>query len=330
MLQLKNNSPFAATMALFPNEHGIDTLYIIVKASFNIGSQWTLVDKQQPPTAEDIYWTEPGKSSLKAASDIHIGKSSTDIIVTGHACAPEGQQVKQLDTNISVGKINKTIRVFGDREWQNGNISTPKPFSTMPLVYEKAFGGLHEVNGEILSAELLNPVGTGFAGKRKEKEMNGVSLPNLENPSQLIQKTTDRPGPSCFSFIAPSWQPRVNYAGTYDEAWQKNRAPYLPDDFEKRFFNMAHPDLIYPGFLQGGEPIHIAGMHPKGDLQFSVPQVKLATKVAVKNRVENPQFDLETLLIEPNQLQLSMVWKAALCCDKEALKISEVAINLSR
>ena len=132
------------------------------------------------------------------------------------------------------------------------------------------------------------------------------------------------------SYIAPSWQPRVNYAGTYDEAWQKNRAPYLPEDFDKRFFNMAHPDLIYPGFLQGGELVHISGMHPKGDLQFTVPQVKLSTKITVKNRIEIPEFDLETLIIEPNQLQMSMVWKAALCCDKEALKISEVSLNLSR
>lgn len=330
MLQLKNNSPFAATMALFPDEHGVDTLYLIVKASFNIGSQWTLLDKQLPPVAADIYWTEPEKSSLKAASDFHLGKPSTDIIVTGLACAPEGKQTRQLDVSATVGQVRKTIRVLGDREWQNGQITEPQPFQSMPLVYEKAFGGLHEVDGDILSGELRNPVGTGYAGKRTQKDMNGMALPNLENPAQLIQQAGDMPDPVCFSYVSPAWRPRASFAGTYDDNWQKNRAPYLPDDFDKRFFNMAHPDLIYPGFLTGGEPVHISGMHPKGDLQFHIPQVRLASKVTVSNRIESPRFDMETVIIEPNQLQLSMVWKAAMRCDKEALKISDITINLTR
>jgi hypothetical protein len=134
----------------------------------------------------------------------------------------------------------------------------------------------------------------------------------------------------CFSYVSPAWRPRASFAGTYDDTWQKNRAPYLPDDFDKRFFNMAHPDLIYPGFLLGGEPVHISGMHPKGDLQFNIPQVRLASKITVRNRIETPQFDMETVIIEPNQLQLSMVWKAAMRCDKEALKISDITINLTR
>ena len=330
MLQLKNNSPFAATIALFPNEQGVDTLYLIVKASFNIGSQWTLLDMQLPPVAADIYWTEPGKSSLKAASDFHLGKPATDIIITGHASAPEGKQAKQLDVSARIGQVHKTIRVYGDRTWQHGQITEPKLFQSMPLVYEKAFGGVHEENGNIISGELRNPVGIGYAGKRSEQDMHGMPLPNLENPAQLIQKFTDQPDPVCFGYVAPSWRPRANYAGTYDDAWQKNRAPYLPDDFDKRCFNMAHPDLIYPGFIKGGEPVHITGMHPKGDLQFTIPQVKLASKISVRKRIESPQFDLETLIIEPSQLQLSMVWKAAITCDKKMLKISDITINLSR
>ena len=330
MLQLKNNSPFAATMALFPNEQGVDTLYIIVKASFKIGKQWTLLDKQLEPVAGDVYWTEPVKSSIKSASDLHLGKQSTDIIFTGHACAPEGKQAKQMDVHVAAGSVSKTIRVFGERVWDNGQISTPDAFQTMPLIYEKAFGGVHEVNGSVLSAELRNPVGVGYAGKRKAQELNNTALPNLENPAQLIQNITDTPDPSCFSFVSPSWQPRVNYAGTYDDAWQTTRAPYLPDDFDKRFFNMAHPDLIYPGYMQGGEPVAISGMHPNGKLQFNIPHIKVAANVKIKNRIETPGFNLETLIVEANQLQLSMVMRAAVRCDKAALKISDVTINLSR
>ena len=330
MLQLKNNTPFAATIALFPDEQGVDTLYLIVKASFNIGSQWTLLDEQIEPIKEDEYWADPAESSIKSASDFHLGKPFTDIIMNGHACAPEGTQATQLDATLNIGQVHKTVRVFGNREWQNGQITAPVPFKTMPVVYEKAYGGVHVEEGQVLSSEVRNPVGTGHAGKRKSSEMTGVALPNIEDPAQLINSIADQPMPAGFSYLAPTWQPRVNFVGTYDDAWKTTRAPYLPEDFDKRFFNMAHPDLVYPGFLQGGESVQISNMHPRGNLQFNIPQIRLVSRVDVNNRTENPEFYMETLILEPNQLQLAMVWKAALSIDKEALKVKQVTINLSR
>ncbi len=317
-------------MALFPNEDAVDTLYVIVKATFNIAKDFTLADDQPEPVAADVYWTEPGKSSLKFASDMHIGKSATDIIMIGHACAPEQKETTQLDVGLSVGKVKKQVRVFGERQWQDGRITAPAAFKTMALVYEKAFGGDHVIADKLDSADTRNPVGKGFAGKRKVEEMNGMPLPNLEDPAQLIRDYTDTPNPACFACCAPNWQPRVEFAGTYDEVWKTTRAPYLPTDFDKRFLNVAHPDLVYPGFLQGGEPVRISGMHPKGDLQFDVPQVGLATQITMAGNVEQPDFELDTLLLDPNQLKLSMVWRAALPCDKKALKISEIKIALSR
>lgn len=330
MLQLENNTPFAAQLSLFPNQQGVDSLYIIVKATFNIGQQWTLADEQNPPQAEDEYWSDDSlTSSIKIASDIHIGKPTTDIVMLGNAWAPEGQEVQQMDVSLSVGSVNKRIRVFGDRQWDNGIISPATPFSAMPLVYEKAFGGVHKQDENIIDAEVRNPVGCGFCGKRNANEMNDIALPNLEDPRQLIQQFGDVVTPAGFSFVSPNWQPRSSFAGTYDENWQKTQAPYLPKDFDLRFFNMAHTDLVYPGYLIGGEPVKINGVHPKGALAFNLPVVGLTADVNIKSRTENPIFNLETVLIEPDQLQLSMTWKAALPCDKEILKINEVVINLA-
>jgi len=330
MLQLKNSTPFAASMALFPNEHGIDTLYLMVKASFKIGSQWTLLDEQTPLLEADEYWGEPNNSSIKYASDFHIGKPVTDIIMLGNACSPSAEPVKQLDVSLEVGKVNKTIRVFGNRFWKNGQISAAEPFQTMPLVYEKAFGGSHIVDDNEHLLEEKNPVGSGFSGKRSISEMNDMPLPNLEDPQMLIQQHTDQPEPACFAASSPTWKPRVDFVGTYDEAWQTQRAPYLPKDFDKRFFNTAHKNLIYPGYLEGGEQVRITNMHAAGDMQFNLPQIKLLSQVEMNNRRENPAFNLETLLLEPNQLKLCMVWRAALPCDKQALKIKDITISLSR
>mgnify|MGYP000639624543 CR=1 FL=1 len=149
MLHINNRTPLSANMELFPNEEGIDTLYLMVKASFNIGHQWTLTDEQQPPIAEDVYWGEPDKSSLKYASDFHTGKPATDIVMIGNACSPNNDQVNQLDVSLAVGQISKTIRVFGDREWKDDRMSAPKPFQTMPRVYERAYGGIHLIDGRV-------------------------------------------------------------------------------------------------------------------------------------------------------------------------------------
>lgn len=93
---------------------------------------------------------------------------------------------------------------------------------------------------------------------------------------------------------------------------------------------MAPPDLVYPGYLQGGESVTITHMHPDGTLQFDVPQVKLVTRVHVARRVEELEHHLETLILEPNQFKVSLVWRAALPCDKQLLKVSSVKIGLSR
>lgn len=330
MLQLQNTTRFAAGMALFPDETAVDTLYVIVKASFNIGKDFTLADEQPPPVAADVYWTEAGKSSIKYASDMHIGKPATDIVMLGHACVPNGKEATQLDVSLSVGQASKTIQVFGDRQWRDGQITRPAAFKTMAMAYEKAYGGVHFANGQAIATETRNPVGRGFAGSRAAEEMDGASLPNIEDPKQLIRDITDKPTPAGFGFCAPNWLPRASFAGTYDDMWRTTRAPYLPTDFDKRFLNMAHADLVYPGYLQGGEPVTITNMHPTGTLKFDLPQVSLVTRVSVAGHVETPTFNLETLILEPNSLTLSVVWRSALPCDKQMLKISEVKVGLSR
>ena len=251
------------------------------------------------------------------------------ISAIGHACPPGQKETREMDVSLSVGKVSKSARVYGDRQWKDGKITAPTAFKTMAMVYEKAYGGLYIQEGQIADADTRNPVGRGFSGKRSSKDMNGVPLPNLEDPSRLIQKHDDQPAVAGFGFCAPNWQPRVSHAGTYDEHWKTNRAPYLPEDFDSRFLNMAHPDLVYPGFAQGGELVSIQGMHPRGSLEFEIPQVGLVTRVQMADTEYLPLLNLETIILEPNALRISMVWRAALPCDKKALKVSEIKINLT-
>ena len=330
MLQLKNNTAISPAMAFLPNENGIDSLYVILKASFEILPTVKLLETQIPPFQGDVYWGEPNESSIKYASDIQLGKPSTDIILIGSAQAKDRVPAHSLDVSLQVAKQKSALTVFGDREWQGGSISRAHPFETMPLIYENAYGGTHtsQEQGETLTlSEACNPVGKGFIGKRRGEEIDGLQLPNLENPKQLISTSRDQPNPVCFGFIAPSWQPRVQYAGTYDDTWKTTTAPYLPKDFDKRFFHAAHQTLITDQHLIGGEPVTINNVSPAGELNFQLPINPLEVLVHINNRKEKPPVSMQTVLIEPDENRFSIIWQASMQCDKEMLNIEQIDVN---
>jgi hypothetical protein len=61
-----------------------------------------------------------------------------------------------------------------------------------------------------------------------------------------------------------------------------------------------------------------------------VPICKLQVKVKVAGRMEEPQAHLETVILEPDDDRLCLVWRAAVPCDKQALKIEEIAVNIGQ
>lgn len=178
--------------------------------------------------------------------------------------------------------------------------------------------------------EPRNPIGRGFSGKKSDKELKGMLLPNLEEPARLIKTPRDHPPPACFAFIAPSWEPRKSFAGTYDMVWQQKRSPYLPEDFESRFFNVAHPELICSGYLKGGEPVKITNMSPRGQLEFYLPICEFDAALRIAGKTEYPAFNLETVLFEPNEMRISLLWRTSFECDKKGLKVEEVDLNLKK
>ncbi|MFT5083970.1 MAG: hypothetical protein ACI9Y1_002022 [Lentisphaeria bacterium] len=330
-MKLNNRTPFSLQAVILPNPQGIDSLCVLTSATFKIGTKWVLDEEQSPPQQEDEYWGEPENSSLKYASEYHTGKRATDVVVLGSAYAPTGQSVPSIDVGVAVGTSQKILRVFGDRQWVNGLMSKPEPFESMPIIYENAFGGRYVVDGEIKSQELRNPVGKGCKGKKSNSDMHGSLLPNIEDPQQLISSMHDTPTPAGFGFIAPHWMPRTQYTGTYDDAWQKTRAPYLPIDFSDEFNSCAPAGLCSQGYLQGGEEVKIVNMHPEGSIGFHLPEIRLKANVRiVRQRDQVLPFNLETVVIEPEQMILKMSWKSILPVNNNASKVQEINLSLLR
>lgn len=334
MLQLNNKTRFKGSLALFANPEGVDCAYGVVKATFRIEDDGTLsISKDQLPLAvSDVFWDEPTKSSLKQAGEIGLAKSSTDILLSGHAYAPDGEAFSS-EVRLTVGALTKTVRVFGDRTWESGlfgmKISPPKPFRKIPLRYEYAFGGtyLQPEDESKVEVEPRNLVGRGLLPKQNKASWKGVPLPNLEDPQQLIASPKDRPTPVCFAPICPHWEPRKSYAGTYDEAWTKKRAPYLPKDFDSRFLQVAASDLITPTYLQGGEPVEIVGATPGAPLRFKLPAQVVEMAFHFDGQVCTPPLNLDTVCFEPDEKRFSMIWRACLVVDKKVHRLSELELR---
>jgi hypothetical protein len=328
VLQLQNDTPFKAAIVVFPDRAGIDTLYVIVKASVNLRPNLLLSETQVPVTMADEYYGDPATSSIRCASDVHIGKSGTDVVLIGSAWSPDKRPVTRMQVSMSVAERRKTIQVTGKRVWRDGRPSDPQPFESMPLVWEHAFGGWHRRGDQVL-AEERNPVGCGFAGGRSANEMEGHAVPSLEDPAAPLQKLGQVALPACMAPVAPSWLPRRAYAGTYDARWQRARAPYLPDDFDPRFLQCATPEFAFDRYLQGGEPVQVAGATPDGPIGFKVPDPHLRVVVTVAGSRHEPPANLETLSIEPDENRACFTWHAALPCDRQVLKVQHVVVSRS-
>jgi hypothetical protein len=331
MLQLDNQTPFGAAFAVLPDRHGIDTLYVVVKATVNLRPRLSLAPTQTPPSLVDEYYEDPENSSLKQHSELHIGKPGTDVLLIGCARAPQGQATEGVMVSMTVAERKKQVLVMGDRTWlSDGTPSAPQSFSGIPLVWERAFGGVHRDDPEHVLAEERNPIGVGFRGKRAAEQMIGQPVPNLEDAAAPLNNWDEVPAPACFAPISPSWLPRRLYAGTYDEAWQQRRAPYLPVDFDPRFFQCASAEMCFDRHLQGGEPVHISGATEDGPIDFIVPSVRPAIEVKLAGQLQEAPPNLETLLFEPDENRASMTWRAALPCDRKVLKVENIVIKLRR
>ena len=68
MLQLKNETPFAAAINLFPDPEGIDTLYVTLKATFAIEDGQPAVAEEQVPVGASSRTNTGGSPASRVSS----------------------------------------------------------------------------------------------------------------------------------------------------------------------------------------------------------------------------------------------------------------------
>jgi hypothetical protein len=109
-------------------------------------------------------------------------------------------------------------------------------------------------------------------------------------------------------------KPRRALAGTYDERWQRERAPLLPEDFDERFFLAAFPELVAVPHLIGDERVIAEGVSMLGTLDLRLPGLRLQVEVFVGREADRGPALLDTVVLEPEVEHLTLVWRRRVPC----------------
>jgi hypothetical protein len=338
-VEIRNDTPLVDGLAIGAGPDRSPHLAVVLKGTFAIpgtlDAPLAPADEQLPLVTGDEFFDGDVLGSLAFEPDVCAFKPRADVAVIGNAHAPGGRPAAAVDVALRVGRYEWALRVTGNRQWLFPSravlvplVSEPQPFKTMPLRFERSYGGFDH-RGRSWCAE--NPIGRGYIGRKTRESVHESLLPNVEHPQHLIRSWDDRPSPAGFGFVRRDWSPRARLAGSVAGAAEADPVLGLPSDFDPAFFNGAHPDLQIP-YLKGDEVIELQHLTADGYRRFKLPGWRPAvtlqrfTDGRTWNEVladagdseperptttENLSLQLDTLVVIPDEDLLYLVWRGA-------------------
>lgn len=294
---------------------------------------------------------------LPPESDVLPFKRKTDVIVMASAHAPSVGRSTEMVASIEVGSHKVIYRIFGDRRViyrGQGSLSfeSAAPFETLPLCYENAYGGIDPTVAQPspklgidhfnlpLGIYPRNPIGRGYVVNEDAQLLDGMLLPNIEHPDQLLtperlisrapESWWRQPLPWSCDWFDLTWYPRCIGLGGLpphlpddDHAMAEVQLGYVeplqikrlrdrpPGDFvSPAFADAASPALVLP-FLQGNEPIRLCGVTASGELVVRLPEQRPRMQVRFEKRMYEVAPVLNRLVISTEEMGVYAVWHGA-------------------
>ncbi|HRK43572.1 MAG TPA: DUF2169 domain-containing protein [Gemmobacter sp.] len=251
---------------------------VTVSALFDIGRDGACHPAAEQPSirlADEMIGPETGApetppQELRHQADFVPCKPATDVTVLARAVSPSGAPEASWLCGLRGAGLEALLRVHGPRLWQcdpAGRIQPgpAQPVTDLALSWRHAWGGREiDADGQLTGeVDAQNPLGAGFARVGAEHALIGLPAPQIEAAYTPI---TDGAGrgivPAGLAPVAPVSAWRSGFAGTYDSAWQRTRHPFLPKDFDTRFYHCAPPALRSASWLRGDETFELLNLHP--------------------------------------------------------------------
>ena len=320
-MELINVSRLAAGYSMATDPSGRQWIVLVAKATFDVpiepGMAPSLLDEQVPLCMGDEYTGEPASSPLHYENDFALRKPRCDILLNGSCYAPKGRLATRLPVGIRVGKVAKAFAVVGHRRWKGGVLgfrpSYIEPFSVMPISYANAYGGIDRPDPDesTHSWYASNPVGVGFRPRTPKEQLVDEPLPNTEELDRPIDRRDGDYVPMALGPLGRSWKQRLHWAGTYDAAWKRTQYPFLPLDFNERYFQSA-PDDQQCEYLTGDETVKLLNLTPEGSCEFRIPRLSEPFDVHYRNGQDKRLHGvIDTLLLEPDLRRFTMTLRAS-------------------
>ena len=269
-------------------------LTVIVKATFAFApdAAMTRVKPQEILRAEVHHGKNPGRSA-RFTADLAPYLHYTDVLFTGHACAPPPASVQSLPVRIAVTNGDELLLDKALLVQDKGG------FQRMPIVYERALCG---------APEQENPFGIGADGSPGE--------PNIVDPARPEH-------PAGFGPIARAWPARKRLLGATPRKALDGPIAEIPEAFDWSYFQAAPPDQRID-ILQGNEWILLDGLHPAlPRLKTRLPGARGLARIYGLSTLgvdEGHPLELraDTLRIDGDEQCCTVVWRQILPIPSEA------------
>ncbi len=318
-MRVLNQTRFVHQFTMGTDKSGREYLSFVVKGTFAFPDSPAQRPRpaaiQRPLVTADEYVGEPGLSAVQWESDFAFRKARCDVVLQGAAHAPGARPAERVRVGLMVGQWSKQFDVVGPREWRvigpAITATRPYPFVRQAFSYGTAFGGPDRTDPDdkAPAAYAANPVGLGFAGIRSQSRLSGQPLPNTEDPRQPVTSPYGDYRPMALGPIGRGWPERLRHGGTYDQNWIDHVFPFLPADFDERYFQMA-PEDQQIAFPEPGTPVAMVNLTPSGRESFRLPETVLPIRILRGRETcleAAPRPD--TLIFDPEARVFMMVWR---------------------
>jgi hypothetical protein len=330
------------------SETGAHVFCVLVKRTYDVipYHEAQRAERQLPLRLVDEYWDDgdPETCTVRLENDVAPYKPATDVVVLGKAYPPRGKPSPEVKVSVQIGAHRKTIQVLGDRRcvFRSGKIpgfTEPEPFTEMELRYERAYGGADlKSNPEMPLYYPRNTHGRGFALRNVREVIEGLPLPNLEDPDDLLtpervvletpRRWNAQPLPQGLGWFQRTWYPRSSFVGSVpgfvdlEVPMREETLGLVPKQqmilarrfklpsFDVRFNNGASIGLAVP-FLTGGEPVKLRHLTTDGTLEFRLPFERPRLALDLGDGPQDLPVVLHTVQIRPDESLLELVWRGA-------------------
>jgi uncharacterized protein YjbI with pentapeptide repeats len=252
----------------------------------------------QPINRADVHHGKHPARSVRYASDLAPRLDRVDVVFTGHAHVPSGPR-QRVTVQLAVADGQRTVL---DKELV---VSDPSGFQRMPLVYERALGGI---------GSQANPL--------------GAKDPTIVNP-------IDPSKPGCFGPIGRAWPSRRRLLGSAPRGALDAPIMELPDNFAFAYFQAAPADQQL-ATLRGDEWILLGGLHPSMPvIRTRLPSAYAAARINGLSAAGVPEgrelpLRLDTVQIDGDEQWCTLVFRQAFeVPDEHALGAARITAGVA-